>query len=176
MAGWRMQGRDDMSAKGCTACLSGLSVAAALVLGGGPAPGVLAAGDDIAGTVTGAAGPEAGVWVVAETGDFDTSFRKTVVTDDAGRFLVPDLPVASYEVWVRGYGLVDSERTSARPGDQLELTVRAAASPREAAEIYPANYWYSLLEVPAANDFPGTARAATASAPPCVPRPTGSTA
>ena len=81
---------------------------------------ILAAGDDIAGTVTGAAGPEAGVWVIAETGDFDTSFRKTVVTDDAGRFLVPDLPDASYEVWVRGYGLVDSEKTSARPGDRLD--------------------------------------------------------
>ena len=147
-----------MSAKGCTACLSGLGLAAmaALLAGGGPAPAVLAAGDDIAGTVTSATGPEAGVWVIAETGDFDTSLRKTVVTDDAGRFLVPDLPDASYEVWVRGYGLVDSEKTAARPGDEVELTVRAAASPREAAEIYPANYWYSLLEVPPASDFPGT--------------------
>ncbi len=147
-----------MGAKRCTAGLSGLSLlaAAALLLGGGQAPGVLAAGDDIAGTVTGASGPEAGVWVIAETGDFDTSFRKTVVTDDAGRFLVPDLPAASYEVWVRGYGLVDSERIGAQPGDSLDLTVRAAATPREAAEIYPANYWYSLLEVPPASDFPGT--------------------
>ena len=147
-----------MSARGCTACLSGLglSVAVALLLGGGFAPAVLAAGDDIAGTVTSSAGPEAGVWVIAETGDFDTSFRKTVVTGDDGRFLVPDLPDASYEVWVRGYGLVDSDKTAARPGDQLDLTVRAAASPREAAEIYPANYWYSLLEVPPAGDFPGT--------------------
>ena len=147
-----------MSLRGCTACLSGLGLlaAAALLPAGGPAPGVLAAGDDIAGTVTGAAGPEAGVWVVAETGDFDTSFRKTVVTDDAGRFLVPDLPDATYDVWVRGYGLVDSGKSPARPGDRLELTVRAAASPREAAEIYPANYWYSLLEVPPASDFPGT--------------------
>ena len=147
-----------MSLRGCTACLSGLGLlaAAALLPAGGRAPGVLAAGDDIAGTVTGAAGPEAGVWVVAETGDFDTSFRKTVVTDDAGRFLVPDLPDATYDVWVRGYGLVDSDKSPARPGDRLELTVRAAASPREAAEIYPANYWYSLLEVPPASDFPGT--------------------
>ena len=147
-----------MSLRGCTACLSGLGLlaAAALLPAGGPAPGVLAAGDDIAGTVTGAAGPEAGVWVIAETGDFDTSFRKTVVTDDAGRFLVPDLPDATYDVWVRGYGLVDSGKSPARPGDRLELTVRAAASPREAAEIYPANYWYSLLEVPPASDFPGT--------------------
>ena len=147
-----------MSAKRFTAALSGLGLLAAVALlpGGGPAPGVLAAGDDIAGTVTGASGPEAGVWVIAETGDFDTSFRKTVVTDDAGRFLVPDLPDASYEVWVRGYGLVDSEKASAQPGERLDLTVRAAATPREAAGIYPANYWYSLLEVPPASDFPGT--------------------
>ncbi len=146
-----------MIARVRTACLSGAVLsAAALLLGGGPAPGVFAAGDDIAGVVTSAAGPEAGVWVIAETGDFDTSFRKTVVTDDAGRFLVPDLPAASYEVWVRGYGLVDSGKTAARPGDRLDLTVRAAAGPREAAEIYPANYWYSLLEVPPAGDFPGT--------------------
>ena len=145
-----------MSARGRTACLSGvgLSAMAALLLGGGPAP--RAAGDDIAGVVTSAAGPEAGVWVIAETDGLDTTFRKTVVTDDAGRFLVPDLPPASYEVWVRGYGLVDSDRTSVQPGDRLELTVRAAATPREAAQIYPANYWYSLLEVPPASDFPGT--------------------
>ncbi len=147
-----------MSARGRTAWLSGvgLSAIAALLLGGGPAPGVLAAGDDIAGVVTSAAGPEAGVWVIAETGDFEATFRKTVVTDDAGRFLVPDLPPASYEVWVRGYGLVDSEKSSAQPGDRLDLAVRAAATPREAAQIYPANYWYSLLEVPPASDFPGT--------------------
>ena len=147
-----------MSATGRTACLSGVGLAAmaALLLVGGPAPGVLAAGDDIAGLVTSAAGPEAGVWVIAETGDFEATFRKTVVTDDAGRFLVPDLPPAAYEVWVRGYGLVDSEKSSAQPGDRLDLTVRAASTPREAAQIYPANYWYSLLEVPPASDFPGT--------------------
>ena len=70
--------------------------------------------------------------------------------------LVPDLPQASYEVWVRGYGLVDSDRTLARPGDQLDLMATVTTDPREAAKIYPANYWYSLLEVPPASDFPGT--------------------
>ena len=119
-------------------------------------PPVAAQGEDISGVVTSAAGPEAGVWVIAETQDFDTGFRKIVVTDDAGRFLVPDLPDAAYEVWVRGYGLADSEKTPARPGDDLALTAIAAASPREAAQLYPANYWYSLLEVPPASDFPGT--------------------
>ena len=118
----------------------------------------LSAEDDghIDGVVTSASGPEAGVWVIAETRDFETSFRKIVVTDERGRFLVPELPDASYRVWVRGYGLVDSTKTPARPGDTLALTATAAATPKEAAEIYPANYWYSLLEVPPASDFPGT--------------------
>ena len=100
----------------------------------------VAAGNDITGVVTSASGPEAGVWVIAETLDFDTKFRKIVVTDDAGRFLVPDLPAARYDVWVRGYGLVDSGLTRARVGDDLNLTAKAAATPKEAAQIYPANY------------------------------------
>jgi len=131
----------------------------AMLLGAGTPGGVFvvsAAEDDLAGIVTSGNGPEAGVWVVAETDDFDTTFRKIVVTDDEGRFLVPDLPQASYEVWVRGYGLVDSDRTLARPGDQLDLVATVTTDPREAAKIYPANYWYSLLEVPPASDFPGT--------------------
>src|SRR6185295_15257851 len=64
--------------------------------------------DDIGGVVTSASGPEAGVWVIAETTDLATKFSRTVVTDDRGRYLVPDLPQANYNVWVRGYGLVDS--------------------------------------------------------------------
>ena len=50
---------------------------------------------DIAGVVTGAAGPEAGVWVIAETSDLPTRFTRIVVTDDHGRYLLPDLPVAN---------------------------------------------------------------------------------
>ena len=123
-----------------------------LLTGGGAA----AADEDISGVVRGAGGGEAGVWVIAETGDLETTFRKIVVTGDDGRFLVPDLPDAGYELWVRGYGLVDSGKQAARPGDEVTLTVTAAATPQEAARIYPANYWYSLLEVPAASEFPGT--------------------
>src|SRR5437867_94856 len=65
-------------------------------------------GDDIGGVVTGVRGPEAGVWVIAETRGTPTRLIKSVVTDDQGRFVVPDLPKAEYDVWVRGYGLVDS--------------------------------------------------------------------
>jgi hypothetical protein len=113
-------------------------------------------GDDIAGVVTGAGGPEAGVWVVAETSDLPTKFAKIVVTDDQGRYLLPDLPPASYDVWVRGYGLVDSPKQQAKPGATLNLQATPAPNPRAAAEYYPAGYWYSLLQVPAESEFPGT--------------------
>ena len=138
--------------------LAGAALAAMAVVG--LAGQSAAAADDgdgvIRGVVRSGAGGEAGVWVIAETADLETTFRKIVVTGDDGRFLVPDLPDAAYEVWVRGYGLVDSDKHAARPGDELTLEVAAAATPQEAARIYPANYWYSLLEVPAEDEFPGT--------------------
>src|SRR5687768_9790807 len=104
--------------------------------------------DDVAGVVTGASGPEAGVWVIAETSDLPTKFARIVVTDDQGRYLLPDLPQAKYDVWVRGYGLVDSPKQRAERGTTLNLTATSAPNPRAAAEYYPAGYWYSLLKVP----------------------------
>ncbi len=121
--------------------------------------------DDIGGVVRSPNGPEAGVWVIAETDDFDTRFRKIVVTDDAGRYVLPDLPDAGYDVWVRGYGLRDSEPVSARPGASLDLDAVPAADAREAAQVYPANYWYSLVEVPAEDEFPGTGDAGNGISP-----------
>src|SRR5712692_3377684 len=87
--------------------------------------------NDLGGTVASSNGPEAGVWVIAETTDLPTKFAKLVVTDDRGRYLIPDLPKASYSVWVRGYGLVDSPKVMAEPGRQLNLT--ATVAPDEAA-------------------------------------------
>ena len=111
----------------------------------------------IGGTVNSSQGPEAGVWVIAETKDLPTPFVKIVVTDDEGLFVLPDLPDASYRVWVRGYGLVDSKPLQAKPGDDaLALTATVAGSPKEAAKVYPGNYWLSLLEPPAKGEFPGT--------------------
>src|SRR5437667_12608871 len=78
--------------------------------------------DDIGGLVTSSKGPEAGVWVIAETTDLPTRFAKIVVTDDRGRYLLPDLPKATYSVWVRGYGLVDSQKVKTPPGKNLNLT------------------------------------------------------
>ena len=115
-----------------------------------------AADGAITGAVTSSNGPEAGVWVIAETTDLPTKFIKTVVTDEDGRYLVPDLPEASYKVWVRGYGLLDSAGVTAEPGDTVALDVTVAATPADAAKIYPANYWYSLIEPPASSEFPGT--------------------
>src|SRR5256886_11810767 len=108
---------------------------------------------DIAGAVTGPNGPEAGVWVIAETHDLPTKFVRIVVTDDQGRYLIPDLPKATYAVWVRGYGLVDSPRTQATPGKPLNLTAVPAPNPRAAAEYYPAGYWFSLIRVPDKREF-----------------------
>ncbi len=113
-------------------------------------------GDDIGGVVSGPSGPEAGVWVIAETEDLPTRFARLVVTDDQGRFLLPDLPDATYEVWVRGYGLVDSPRIQASPGGTLDLTAVPAPDARSAAYYYPAGHWLSLMRVPHRSDFPGT--------------------
>src|SRR6266404_1880637 len=111
---------------------------------------------DIAGVVTSSKGPEAGVWVIAETKDLGTGYRKIVVTDDQGRYLLPDLPKANYTVWVRGYGLVDSAKVQTAPGKPLDLKAVIAPSEKEAAQYYPAAYWYSLLHIPPKSDFPGT--------------------
>ncbi|HEX6051681.1 MAG TPA: carboxypeptidase-like regulatory domain-containing protein [Gemmatimonadaceae bacterium] len=117
---------------------------------------VRAAENDIAGTVSGPRGPEAGVWVIAETSDLPTRFAKIVVTDDRGRYVIPELPKASYSVWVRGYGLVDSPKRRATPGTTLNLRAVAAPNAQEAAQYYPAGYWYSLMRIPAETEFPGT--------------------
>lgn len=113
-------------------------------------------GDSLGGVVTGPNGPEAGVWVIAETTDLPTKYAKIVVTDDRGRYVIPELPDAGYDVWVRGYGLVDSPKTRSRPGRTLNLTAVVAPTPRAAAYYYPAGHWFSLLRVPGKEEFPGT--------------------
>ena len=104
--------------------------------------------DDIGGVVRGPNGPEAGVWVIAETRDLPVRYIKSVVTDDQGRFLVPDLPKARYSVWARGYGLVDSDKTTSEPGQTVNITAKAAPDEKAAAHYYPAIYWYSMLHIP----------------------------
>jgi len=145
---------------------SALAVSVALMLAASPVTmtalpqagdAVRADADDIGGVVSGAGGPEAGVWVIAETKDLPTPFAKIVVTDDRGRYVLPDLPKANYDVWVRGYGLVDSAKTKAAPGKIVNLKATAAPNPRAAAQYYPAGFWFSMIRVPEKKDFPGNA-------------------
>jgi hypothetical protein len=112
--------------------------------------------DDLGGVVSGPKGPEAGVWVIAETSDLPTKFVKIVVTDDRGRYLLPDLPKANYSVWVRGYGLVDSAKVAAAPGKVINLTATVAPDAKAAAHYYPAGYWFSLMRVPDKSEFAAT--------------------
>ena len=119
------------------------------------APAVAIDNDDIGGVVKGPGGPEAGVWVIAETTDLPTKFAKVVVTDDQGRYVIPDLPKATYSVWVRGYVLVDSDKVQAQPGKSLNLTAKAAPNAKAAAEYYPGMYWYSMLKIPDESLFSG---------------------
>src|SRR5262245_2327519 len=114
--------------------------------------------DDIGGVVTSTKGPEAGVWVIAETTDLGTKMSRSVVTDDQGRYVIPDLPKAKYKVWVRGYGLVDSPKVDSEPGKQLNLSAVIAPNEKAAAEYYPAIYWFSMIHVPPESAFPGNAQ------------------
>ncbi len=111
--------------------------------------------NEIGGVVTSSKGPEAGVWVIAETTETPTKFAKIVVTDDQGRYLLPELPNADYTIWVRGYGLVDSPKMRGKPGMHLDLTAVLAPNAAAAAHYYPAIYWYTLMKIPPASEFGG---------------------
>ena len=123
------------------------------------APAVAA--DAIGGKVTGAKGPEAGVWVIAETTDLPTKFAKMVVTNDQGQFVIPQLPAAKYKIWARGYGLIDSDKQDVVPGKTIDLTAKPAPNEAAAAEYYPGMYWYSMLKIPAESEFPGSDKSPT---------------
>ena len=135
---WKLIG---MALAGC-----GLWGSVAIVRANGRAAAVATGASEIGGAVASAKGPEAGVWVIAETSDLGTKFRKIVVTDDRGQFLLPELPKANYKVWVRGYGLVDSEPVDATPGKTLTLAAVVAPTAAAAAQYYPASYWAVAAE------------------------------
>jgi hypothetical protein len=134
----------------------GCLLAASLVSTGAQQTAVSVDADDLGGVVRSSKGPEAGVWVIAETKDLPTPYAKIVVTDDQGRYLMPDLPKANYSVFVRGYGLVDSQRVNAVPGKSLNLTAALAPNDHAAAQYYPAGNWFAMLRIPEAGEFPGT--------------------
>jgi hypothetical protein len=128
--------------------LGGLTASILLAGCATESPSVAIDDDDIGGVVTSTSDPEAGVWVIAETNDLDTMFVRIVVTDDQGRYLVPDLPSADYRLWVRGYGLADSEKVDAKPGEHVDLTAVIAPGAATAAKVYPAGYWYAMMHLP----------------------------
>jgi hypothetical protein len=140
--------------------MAALAIAAYFVtrtnVNGQPAAPVKIAANDIGGVVASGKGPEAGVWVIAETTSLPTRYIKEVVTDDRGRYVIPDLPKAKYNVWARGYGLVDSPKVETEPGKLVDLKPSAAPDAKTAAQLYPASYWYAMLRVPEKNEFPGT--------------------
>ena len=118
---------------------------------------------------------EAGVWVIAETTDLPTKFAKIVVTDDRGRYLIPDLPAASYNVWVRGYGLVDSPKVQASPGTNLNLNAVIAPERARRGRVLPGRLLVLADEAPRPRaSSPAPARRATASRRACAARPSGS--
>src|SRR6185295_13748083 len=127
-----------------TLCLSAAAAAVGVAFCAAPVlaqqvPGVSIGKTDIGGVVRSRSGPEAGVWVIAETTELPTKFAKIVVTDDQGRYVIPDLPPnVNYQVWVRGYGLVDSPKRRAKPGQMVALTAVPAPDARSAAQYYPA--------------------------------------
>ena len=132
-----------------------LAIAIAAPLHAQTQQGLSVGSNEIGGTVTSSKGPEAGVWVIAETTELPTKFARLVVTDDQGRYLIPDLPTADYTVWVRGYGLVDLPKMRAKPGAMLDLTAVLAPNAAAAAHYYPAIYWYTLMKIPPASEFGG---------------------
>ena len=113
--------------------------------------------DDIAGVVTSAKGPEAGVWVIAETTSLPTKYSKTVVTDDQGRYLVPDLPKGTYTVWVRGYGLVDiTEGKGGAAARLVNLTRFRRRPPSCGGKVIRTAYWHACSRCPRRASSPGT--------------------
>src|SRR3954449_5393860 len=113
--------------------ISGVALGAPTAANAQQAAAVAIDNDDIGGVVTSSKGPEAGVWVIAETRDLPVRFIRSVVTDDQGRYVIPDLPKANYDIWVRGYGLVDSPKVKSEPGKHLNLTAVIAPNEAEAA-------------------------------------------
>ncbi len=121
-----------------------------------PPAAVQIGGGDIGGVVTSKNGPEAGVWVIAETTELGTRFARIVVTDDYGRYVIPGLPQATYSLWVRGYGLADSPKVKSARGQIVNLSAVVAPSAAAAAAYYPAIYWFAMLKIPDRSLFPGT--------------------
>ena len=111
--------------------------------------------DDIGGVVTSANGPEAGVWVIAETTrpagalHQDRGHRRSRPLRGA-RSAEGELQRVGARLWAGR-----RRRSKAAPGKKLNLTAMLAPNEAAAAQYYPAIYWYSMLKIPAASEFGG---------------------
>jgi hypothetical protein len=73
----------------------------------------------ISGTAESSKGREAGVWVIAETKETSTPLTKIVVTGDDGRYVVPELPNVTFNVWVR----LRARRLNPFPANQARRSI-----------------------------------------------------
>ena len=121
--------------------------------------------DDMAGVVSGPRGPEAGVWVIAETTDLATKFVRIVVTDDQGRYL--DARLAEGDLQRVGARLRPrrfAEGRRRRRARRSTSTAVAAPNARAAAAVLSRRATGSRCSrCRDKSEFPGTGRAATAS-------------
>ena len=106
----------------------------------------------IAGIVKDEAGhPLAGAWVTGVNATTSSHPRKTVVTDENGRYVIPDLPGPNpYQVRARVYGYADRwiKNVSAGTVVNIEYQAQDRLGSKETAAQYPAQYWLSLVDVP----------------------------
>ena len=95
--------------------------------------------------------------MIAETTDLGTRFAKMAVTDERGRYVMPDLPKAKLQgVGARLWPRRLAEGRCASRASILDLTAEVAPSLAAAARYYPAAYWYSMVKIPDQSLFPGT--------------------
>ena len=113
--------------------------------------------DDIGGVVSGPNGPEAGVWVIAETSELPTKYAKMRRYRRSRPLRHPG--PAELRTTRSGYaamGWWTRRRCAPKPGQQLNLTAVPAPNERAAAHYYPAIYWYAMMHMPAEKDFGGS--------------------
>lgn len=118
---------------------------------------VLALGSTEAATLSGIIKANGGgAWVMAMDESLPTRPRTIVVSGPHERYEIPDLDASKkYTVLGRAYGCEDKWIHDVSPG-KLPIELNCDISPQEAAEIYPANYWGSIIHFPGTGEFPGT--------------------
>ena len=110
-----------------------------------------------AASLRGPNGPEAGVWVIAETTELPTKFAKMRRHRRSGPLRHPrpaegELPGLGARLWA---GRFAEGARQAGPSSSISRRCRRRTS-AAAAQYYPAIYWYAMMKIPPAKDFGGT--------------------